>query len=97
MRVERNLIQNQHPHNVHVGRLCKRTVGVLSAFAVPIVAMVAVANLPRAEAFGGPGTVALPACLGLCIAGITVSTGGWGAIIGWTACKAACIAVAAAF
>ena len=97
MRVERNLIQNQHPHNVHVGRLFYKTIRVISASAVPIVAMVALANLPRAEAFGGPGTVALPACLGLCIAGITVSTGGWGALIGWTACKTACIAVAAAF
>ena len=74
-----------------------RIARTVSRLALPIVVFGALASLPRAEAFGGPGTFALPVCLAGCIAILTTTTGGWGTFFAWTACKAACVAAAVAF
>lgn len=91
------------PENPQVGRMgsrvCVRQCAALGVIAVPLVTLVALANLPTAEAAGGPGTVLLPACLAACVAATTAAsaTGPWTAFAVWTSCKAACIAAAVAF
>ena len=72
--------------------------GAVLAAVVPVT-LVVLANLPTTEAIGGPGTWALPVCLGVCIAATTAasSTGPWTGFAVWMACKTACIAGAIAF
>lgn len=56
----------------------------------------AASTLPVADGLGGPGTVLLPACLALCVAGLAASSGGMGAMAAWVTCKSLCIAGAVA-
>ncbi len=84
------------------GRMGHRAVrigGFTTLTLIPVIALGVLANLPTAEALGGPGTWALPVRLGACIAATAAasSTGPWTGFAVWTGCKALCIAGAVAF
>jgi len=96
MRVETNLNKGQQSHGCSFGRLATRTVKVLTAFSVPIVAMVVLANLPKAEAIVLDYGPAINACIALCTASVTLATGGWAAVFGLFGCRAICLEAAKA-
>ncbi|MDN3506019.1 MAG: hypothetical protein P0S96_02180 [Simkaniaceae bacterium] len=62
------------------------------ALTITAVALVALSMLPTtAEAATPVGAAVGAACYAGCVAGLAAATGGWGAFIGFTACKAACL------
>ncbi len=65
-----------------------------TALAITAVALIALSNLPTADATTPAGVVLGSVCYAGCVAALTVTTGGWGAFIGFVACKAACITTA---
>ncbi|NGX56317.1 MAG: hypothetical protein K1060chlam5_00555 [Candidatus Anoxychlamydiales bacterium] len=99
MRIDQNNIQPNFFSGFINSGIISKTAKTISLLAVPIIVLIALINLPKAEAAGGPGTILLPVCLAGCVAATAgaSSTGPWTAVAVWWACKSACIAAAVAF